>query len=84
MTPAELHNLIELVLDDECDNCEYPFRWCECVRARSSGMHAVSQPEMLDYLVSWLDAVGDTPESGHFWTAVRLYASWLRAQAVRR
>ena len=82
MTPAELHDLIEAVLDDECGNCEHPFRWCECV-SQPLAPHC-DRPAVLDYLTEWLDAVGDTPESGHFWTAVRLYASWLRVQAVQQ
>jgi hypothetical protein len=82
MTPAELHELLELALDDECDRCERPFRWCECVS--HDGHTVLPMADVLDYFANWLDAVGDTPESGHFWTAVRLYASWLRAQAARR
>ena len=74
MTRADL----VAMLDETCELCERPFRWCECVRSDVAFTGLEAEAEMLGYLLQWADL-----SDGRRRTAARLYASWWRAREAR-
>jgi hypothetical protein len=76
MTPDQL----VAELDGACARCGRVMRWCECGAIGRAWY--VTETDIFEYVDEWLSRVGDS--DAHHQTAARLYASWLRAQAVRR
>jgi len=64
-----------------CDECERPFRWCECLTGDLHLPDSCDRAAVTAYGTQWLEAVGDTAENRQMFN--RLYARWWARRARR-